>query len=140
MNQFGNSMMPQQGNQIMPMSNPYLGQRQNTYFVPQTNNAINWVQGIEGAKAWQLGANSNVILMDSENDGRFYIKVSDNVGMCTLRIFKYEEITNQSTQPQIDLSEYVKKSELEALINTMLGGGTNESVVPTNDGKPVITK
>ena len=123
MNQFGNQMF-----------------QQNPYYTPRTNNGITWVQGIEGAKAWQLSPNSNVLLMDSENDGRFYIKVSDNVGMCTLRIFKYEEITNQPTEPHIDLSEYVKKSELKSLINSMLGGANNEQSVSTDHAKAVITK
>jgi hypothetical protein len=121
-------------------TNPY--QRQKPYY-PQnpanaSNNGINWVQGIEGAKAWFMSPNSNVILMDSENDGIFYIKVSDNVGMCNLRTFRYTEITGQVVQkpePQIDLSEYVKKSELESLINSMLGGVKNEQSVSRNDGK-----
>lgn len=133
MNQFVNPMFQQQ-------ANPY--QRQNPYY-PQnpanaSNNGINWVQGIEGAKAWFMSPNSNVILMDSENDGIFYIKVSDNVGMCNLRTFRYTEITGQMAQkpePQIDLSEYVKKSELESLINSMLGGVKNEHSVSRNDGK-----
>lgn len=135
MNQFVNPMMQQQ--------NPYFMQRQNPYFQPQQqNNGITWVQGIEGAKAWQLSPNSNAILMDSENDGRFYIKISDNVGMCTLRIFDYKEVTTNQpvAQPQIDLSEYVKKSELEALINSMLGGTNNEQSVSTTNAKPTITK
>lgn len=134
MNQFVNPMFQQQ-------ANPY--QRQNPYY-PQNpantnNNGINWVQGIEGAKAWYMTPNSNVILMDSENDGIFYIKVSDNVGMCNLRTFRYTEITGQVAQkpgPQIDLSEYVKKSELESLINSMLGGVKDEQSVSRNDGKP----
>lgn len=127
----------------MIQQNPYLTQRTNPYFQPQPNNGITWVQGIEGAKAWQLSPNSNIILMDSENDGRFYIKISDNVGMCTLRVFKYEEITNQPTSAQaqsIDLSEYVKKSELETLINSILGGTNNEQSISANDGKSTITK
>lgn len=134
MNQFVNPM-------FQPQTNPY--QRQNPYY-PQNpantnNNGINWVQGIEGAKAWYMTPNSNVILMDSENDGIFYIKVSDNVGMCNLRTFRYTEITGQVSQkpePQIDLSEYVKKSELESLINSMLGGVKDEQSVSRNDGKP----
>lgn len=132
MNQFGNQLMPQQ--------NPYMSQRINPYFLPQQNNGITWVQGIEGAKAWQLSPNSNTILMDSENDGVFYIKVSDNVGMCNLRIFKYEEITNQPpAQPTFDLSEYVKKSELETLIHSILGGTNNEQSVSTTNGKSKST-
>ena len=110
--------------------NQYLNQRP---VYPQ-NNGINWVQGIEGAKAWQLMPNSNVILMDSENDGVFYIKISDAVGMCTLRVFNYKEVTAQPAQPKVDLSEYVKKSELESLINSMLGG-PNESTLSGNESK-----
>ena len=114
-------------------TNPYM--QQNRFMYP-TNNGINWVQGIEGAKAWQLQPNSNVVLLDSENDGRFYIKVSDNVGMCSLRIFDYEEITDEPThQNNIDLSEYVKKSELQTLLTTMLGGQQGEQSVSTTDGK-----
>ena len=114
---------------------------------PQQKNGIKWVQGIEGAKAYQLEPNSNVQLMDSENDGVFYIKVCDDIGMCNLRIFDYKERENVNTQPQnntsintdeivdkiaekIDLSQYIKKNELESLVNKMLGGGkANESVI-----------
>lgn len=96
-----------------------------TQFMPVKNGII-WVQGVEGAKAYPMQPNSNAILMDSENDGMFYIKVSDNVGMCTLRFFKFEEITNTPTQ-NIDLTGYVKKddlrSEVEAMLNELLGGG-----------------
>ena len=100
----------------------------NPYAQIQTgNNGINWVQGIEGAKAYQLSPNSNVILMDSENDGTFYIKVSDNVGMCNLRVFKYEEILSSPNPEYVTRSEL--KTEVENLINAMLGGKTNEQSV-----------
>ena len=120
MNQFMNPMQNQN------FQNPYLSRMS-----PQPQNGINWVQGIEGAKAWYLQPNSNVMLLDSENDGVFYIKVSDNVGMCTLRTFTFTETTQvpqSSTAPEIDLSEYVKKSELESLIKSMLGGQNEQSV------------
>ena len=111
-------------------------QQNNRWQMPNYNvsNTINWVQGIEGAKAWQLTPNSNVLLMDSENDGMFYIKISDNVGMCTLRRFKYEEITEEPTK-QADLSEYVKKSELQELLTQMLGGAKNEQPISANEHK-----
>ena len=92
----------------------------------RVNNGINWVQGIEGAKAWQLMPNSNILLMDSENDGIFYIKTSDDIGMCNLRTFEYTEVTNKSTPSSINPDDYVKKSELQSLLNEMLGGKTNE--------------
>lgn len=119
------------------MLNPYLQPQQNT-------NNINWVQGIEGAKAWQMQPSSNVVLLDSENDGKFYIKSSDAVGMCSLRTFKYEEVTTVPKQTsEVDMSEYVKKSELETLIKSILGGVANEQSVSTTDGnsgKKSITK
>ncbi len=128
---------PQAYPQMYQQTNPYAALQQNT-------NNINWVQGIEGAKAWQMQPNNNVVLLDSENDGRFYIKSSDSVGMCTLRTFKYEEITSVPKQnPEVDMSEYVKKSELETLIKSILGGMTNEQSVSTTDGnsgKKSITK
>jgi hypothetical protein len=99
-----------------------------------------WVQGIEGAKAYQLMPNANAILMDSENDKRFYIKVADNVGMCTLRTFSYEEITETPTTP--DMSQYVTRDELNTMLQNMLGGNTDEQSIPTTKpkSKSVITK
>lgn len=90
-------------------------------------NGIQWVQGIEGAKAFQLMPNSNTVLLDSENDV-FYIKTCDNIGMCNLRIFKYDEITDipkQSHEP--DLSQFVTRQEVEEMIQSIksLGGNNN---------------
>ena len=126
-------------NQYQMYQNPYL--RNTMYYPPQpqqiADNGITWVQGIEGAKAWQMKPNSNAILMDSEIDGRFYIKICDNVGMCSLRTFNYTEVTNQQPlQSQgtnsIDLSQYVRKDELQDLLNNMLGGPSNESTLSAN--------
>ena len=107
-----------------------------SYFNPTpvasaTSNNIVWVQGIEGAKAWQLSPNSMVILLDSEVEGKMYIKVSDSVGFSTLRIFNYvEEIPTSSTvtNNNLDLSQYVRKDELNNLIKELM---TNEQSVPT---------
>lgn len=91
---------------------------------PLQNNCIMWVQGIEGAKAYQLPPNSNVILMDSD-DSKFYIKSTDNVGMATLKMFKFEEITNSTstqnnTQDFVTRDDFVKlKSEIGEYINTL---------------------
>lgn len=99
-----------------------------------TNNII-WVQGIEGAKAWQLTPNSMAILLDSEAEGKMYIKVSDNIGMSTLRIFNYvEELptvnNNQgdANKQSLDLSMYVRKDELQKLIKEI---SANEQSVST---------
>lgn len=119
-----NNAMPQQRNQFFPYFNPTVGAN------ASTNNIV-WVQGIEGAKAWQLNPNSMVILLDSEADGKMYIKVSDQIGMCSLRIFNYTEETssaNVTNNQDLDLSQYVKKDELGILIKEFM---TNEQSVPT---------
>ena len=111
------------------MSNPY----------PQTeqNNGITWVQGLEGAKAYQMSPNRNILLMDSENEGTFYIKVTDNIGMANLRVFNYTEVTAQDVKTtQMDLSEYVKKSELQELLTELYKEVTNEQSISANRSKP----
>ena len=112
------------------MYQPYMPQPR--YQQPQTNG-ITWVQGVEGAKAFQLIPNSNTVLLDSENDGIFYIKTSDNVGMCNLRVFKYEEITEAPRQQQIDTSQFVTRKELEEALAKI--GATNEQTVSATKPK-----
>ena len=81
---------------------------------PQQSNSITWVQGIEGAKAYPVGAGNSVLLMDSDNQF-MYIKSADNAGMPTLKIYAYSEVTETKTpeEPKIDMAEYVTKTELE---------------------------
>ncbi len=87
---------------------------------------IKWVQGLEGAKSYQLMPNSNVVLMDSENDGMFYIKSSDNVGMCKIRTFKYEEVHQKE-------KEYITRDELMEMLKEL----KNEQTIPRNESKQV---
>lgn len=111
---------------------PYMNMNPNPYGNVRTStNSINWVQGIEGAKAFTLMPKENVILMDSESNDTFFIKICDDIGRCTLRKFKYQEETTESQPVTQDLSEYVKKSELQDLLNEMLGGKANEPTVST---------
>lgn len=125
MSGYGQSMYPQ-------MQNPY--GVDNVSYV----SGVNWVQGVEGAKALRIKPNDKVLMLDSENEGVMYIKVSDNFGMCTLRAFGFNEITdqlinNKNNKNNTDMSEYVKISELDAkveeVVNRLLGGGTNEQPV-----------
>ena len=114
-----------------------------------TNNIV-WVQGIEGAKAWQLNPNSMVILLDSEADGKMYIKVSDNIGMSTLRIFNYTEVLPQANSSQaepikqdLDLSLYVRKDELSKLLKELMANEqsiqTTQSTTDGDSAKPKVT-
>lgn len=120
-----NLNIPQSRN-FAPYFNPT-----STASAASTNNIV-WVQGIEGAKAWQLAPNSMIILLDSEVEGKMYIKVSDNIGMSSLRIFNYvEEVpsaaNNVTINHDLDLSQYVKKDELGILLKELL----NEQSIST---------
>ena len=121
-----------QRNQFSPYFDPASG-------VSTSTNNIVWVQGIEGAKAWQLNPNSMVILLDSEAEGKMYIKVSDNIGMSSLRIFNYtEEVpvaassVNASINNGLDLSNYVTKDELINLVKEVLDEQSISAVADSN--------
>ena len=124
----------------MTQSKPY-------YYNPSldmspTNNII-WVQGIEGAKAWQLNPNSRAILLDSETEGKMYIKVCDNIGISSLRIFNYVEelpTDNISNNENLDLSQYVKKDELKSIIKEIMDEQSVSTVRKTTGATSIITE
>ncbi|MBD5128428.1 MAG: hypothetical protein HDT43_00660 [Ruminococcaceae bacterium] len=106
-------------------------------YYPQ-QGGINWVQGIAGANAYPLMPNTNAVLMDRENEGIFYIKICDNVGMYTLRTFRYTEIVPQEKPAaNIDMSNFVSREEfnaLKALIEER--SANNEQPVSANCEQP----
>lgn len=88
-----------------------------------TSNGIIWVQGEEGAKAYMVAAGNSVMLMDSDASV-FYIKSADTSGIPQpLRIFDYAERSAgpknpvpQQTAPQIDLTQFITRDELEGIL------------------------
>lgn len=97
----------------------------------QSNNAgFVWVQGEAAAKAYPVAAGNSVLLMDSEAPV-LYMKSTDVSGrplpMETYDLVKRENVVaSQLKQPQIDLSEYVKMSELEAKVKELVNKALNE--------------
>lgn len=90
---------------------------------PQSNSIV-WVQGEVGARAYPVAPGNSMILLDSESSV-FYLKSTDASGMpMPLRIFDFKERTQQTTQTPLqttpNLTEYVRKDELEQLIHDML--------------------
>lgn len=83
--------------------------------VQQPQNSILWVQGLEGAKAFPVGAGSNVLLMDSE-ESMFYIKSVDQSGMpMPLRVFEYSEVKEGKTT-KADEADYITRDELADIL------------------------
>lgn len=77
----------------------------------QSSSPIVWVQGLEGAKAYPVGAGNHILLMDSE-ENVFYIKSSDLNGMpMPLRVFDYKERIEK--KPETD---FVTRKEFEETI------------------------
>lgn len=126
-------------------------QQQNNYYNPYARaqvpaNNIIWVQGIEGAKAQQIQPNSSLLLLDSESD-HFYMKVCDQYGICMpIKIYKFEEEIPAATAPTMgpgaavaaqDMSQYVTKEELEALLKEWR---IHEQSVSTNTSKYTTVK
>lgn len=86
-------------------------------YAPQSSGIV-WVQGIEGAKAYPVGAGNSVLLMDSE-ESIFYIKTTDQSGMPSpLRVFDYTERTEPKTS-NVDLSGYITRDEFEKRISQL---------------------
>lgn len=83
------------------------------------------VNGIEGAKNHIVGRNETAWLMDN-NDSKFYVKTADNLGVTTLKAYQFTEIdvnSNSKTflnETQVNLQDYVKRTEIEELIENKL--------------------
>ena len=96
------------------MMNPTPGQPQE-----QTQSLIR-VNGIDGAKAYQMPANSTVALFDS-NEDIMYIKNTDGAGFPSIRMFKFEEvneiINNEEKQ------DYISRKEFEEFKKELMNNG-----------------
>lgn len=89
------------------------------YTRPQVNQYV-FVNGIEGAKSYQVMPNQTMLLMDSDNP-ICYMKQADNLGKSILRYFKLEEIDEAKTKelietkPKENIIEYALKSDIEGI-------------------------
>lgn len=107
---------------LMPQQNQYYNpQMNNQQFLPQiqTQNLIR-VNGIEGAKAYQMSANSIVSLFDA-NEDIMYIKSTDGAGFPSIRTFSFTEVKeeNKPTQ-QVD---YISREEFEEFKKELMNNG-----------------
>ena len=81
----------------------------------QNSSNIYWVQGIESAKAYPVGAGNSILLMDSDNSA-FYIKTADQSGVPSLRAFDYTERTGEK---HVDLAAYVTREEFNEFVTKL---------------------
>lgn len=138
------NIQPQRQSQIQPQVPQYPNvQSQNqSPFSQQVQSQYNknmiWVQGIEGAKSYWVAPGNAVLLMDSESQ-TFYIKSAGLDGKPnSLEIFDYTQRVENSqddtiktkennTAPEsIDMSQYVTKDEVRAIIKEMSNTSSEE--------------
>lgn len=101
-----------------------------------------FVNGVEGAKAYTIMPSTNTLLMDADNP-ICYMKSADNLGKCSLRYFKLEEIDEATarsmTQPPIPpQAQYATKHDIDSLnqkIDELMKVLGNKQ--PKQDVKPV---
>lgn len=115
-----------------PYQNQYGINNNNNYYRQPQMNQYAFVNGIEGAKSFQLQPNQNIMLMDSDNP-ICYMKQSNDIGQSTLRYFKLVEVSEQELRNANQVQQnqdYVLKSDFDALVkrideltnNTKKGG------------------
>lgn len=107
---------PSQYMQMMNQQVPQMGQFNAQMTAQQPMNGLTRVTGMEGAKAYQMPANSVVALFDDAND-IFYVKSTDGAGFPTIRAFDFFEHKEQQTPSQqvINPEAYATKQELQTL-------------------------
>lgn len=105
------------GNIYQPQNN-YNNMMQQQQQQPQANNYF-YVNGVVGAKSFQLQPNQTVMLMDSD-DPMLYMKQSNGMGQSTLRYFELVEVSenelNHKAKVKQNNSEYVLKSDFDGLL------------------------
>lgn len=97
--------------------NPY---PQNVYPTKQ-QNIYAFVNGLEGAKSYQVPANQTALLMDSEQPV-CYMKTANALGQGTLRYFKLEEVDENAIRAQVPTqasTSYVTKEEFDNVVKRL---------------------
>ena len=91
-------------------------------FSPQIEPAQNLVRvnGVDGAKAYQMPANSTVALFDA-NEDIMYIKTTDGAGSPAIRLFRFEELKQETAQEV--KQDYISRQEFEDFKREVLDNG-----------------
>lgn len=102
--------------------NPYYNQPMNgqQFFQQEPTQSLIRVNGIEGAKAYQMNANSTVALFDSNND-IMYVKTTDGAGFPSIRTFNFVEI--KQNEKSSGSQDYISRQEFEEFKKELMNNG-----------------
>ena len=125
---YGQTLRNTYGNERDFYSQQMNAQQQQNMYAPQQQpmpiqSNIEYVNGIEGAKAFILPPNTQKLLLDSDN-AFFYIKTTDTQGKPSVRRFRYididaeqqAEMQKQEPQPQ---PLYVTIQQYQEVLDTL---------------------
>ena len=95
-------------------------QQQNAQQPMQVQSNIEYVNGIEGAKALILPPNAQKMLLDSDNPF-FYIKTTDMQGKPTVKRFRYVDVDAEQDKPKEETpkQKYATLEQLGQLSDTI---------------------
>lgn len=118
-----NYMQPNQFNNTMPQQNNFMQPQAQQ---PQLHNYA-FVNGVEGAKGYQIQPNQTMVLMDSDNPF-IYMKQANAMGQSQLRYFKLTEVDEATARGQnkpveavsIDTSKFISREEFNAKIEELM--------------------
>ena len=98
----------------------------------QPNNLIK-VNGIDGARAYQMSPNSSVALFDT-NDDLIYIKSTDGAGFPTIDTYHFHKVEEKSAPQFVSKEEMME--EIDKLRKEIRNGKHNSK----QSNKPTIDK
>ena len=107
---------------LITPQNPYYGQPMNNQPILTQNQIQNLIRvnGIEGAKAYQMPANSTVSLFDA-NEDIMYIKTTDGAGFPVIRTFSFTEIKEENKP--VEKVDYISRQEFEEFKKELMNNG-----------------
>ena len=115
--------------------NPY-GFMQQQYQIPQQQTQVVRVSGENGAKAYQMGANSSALLLD-ESGSMVWLKTTDGAGFPTISAY---DITPHKATPAPDYVSLESRIErLEMIVNGNTGNNAAVNKRKPNDGADKAT-
>ena len=112
-------------------SQPQIFTQQQQSYQP-SNSGFQWVQGEAAAKAFHVDPGQTVLLMDSDNPVLYYKSTDQSGRPIPMIIYDLVERKatgeNQQEALKIDLSEYVKRSEIEEIIQNAVSKGVEKKM------------
>ena len=102
--------------------NPYYNQPMinQQFFQQEPTQSLIRVNGMDGAKTYQMPANSTVALFDS-NEDIMYIKTTDGAGFPSIRTFNFVEITQN--EKSSGSQDYISRQEFEEFKKELMNNG-----------------